>query len=144
MAVRVARRGATFNQDFPHGIKMVLRRLEPWEFDAVSANATRAAAQLRDGGAAITKYGFDEAEFSALADPAMWEGMARFIYAVELGLMAIKSMDGIVSSSDGADAPVEVGPVSHAFRLQEVREMFLAVMEREGSLHHAVAAEGNG
>lgn len=122
---------------------MVLRRLEPWEFDQAQANAVRAAAQLREGGAAIVKYGFEGGEFGEMGNPEMWEGMAKFIYAVELALIAIESWDG-VEGENGAEAPVEVGPVAYAFRIAEIRLGFLAAMEKEGALHRAQVAEGNG
>lgn len=144
MTVRLVRLERMFDHAFQHGITMGLLRLHPWEWDGVKAASVRAAAQLREGGAALLKYGFEEDEFPALADPELWEGMAEFIFAVELGVAAIQSVSGIQGESGEEFEPGEFGAVSWLMRLQPIREEFLRVMNSQGSYWgHQAVPEGN-
>lgn len=135
-------RGPEFEEKgFPHKITMVLARLEPWEFSAVRNRAVRSAAAIREGGAAVVEYGFDAEEFEVLKDPDTWEGIADYIYAVELAVKAIKSWTGVSPQGGSGAAEVTRGAISWLFRIKAVREHFLSVMTREGERY--LAAEGN-
>lgn len=136
--------GALFEEKgFPAGISMWLARPEPWQWTAVAHKAQRQAAALREGGAVLTGYGFESEEFGALADPDTWTGIAEFIYAVELGMTAIKSWAGVEMAGQSGALPIEREYVARLFRIQKVRDHFLAVMAREGERYRIEPAEGN-
>lgn len=143
MAARSIQRPRLFTHSFPLGVSMDLLRLQAWEWDGVKAEAARAAAEIRNGGAALQQYGFDADEFSVLADPKSWPGFVEFIYAVELGVGAILSVSGMNGENGETFEPGEFAGVSFLMRHPEIRKEFLAVMDREGSIYSLEPAEGN-
>lgn len=144
MTIKLARLNRVFTHEFPHGVTMELLRLKPWEWDGVKASSVRAAAQIREGGAALLKYGFDEDEFSVLENPDSWEGISQFIYAVELANVAIQKVAGIQGEDGEAFEPGDFGCVSWLMRIQTIREEFLRIMDAEGSYYgHEAVTEGN-
>lgn len=144
MAARSVKKAREFDHAFPLGIVMGLTRLNPWEWDGVKVAAVRAAAQIRDGGAALLKYGFDQEEFAVLADAEKWEGVSEYIYAVELGVAAIRTVAGMEGGAGEEFEPGEFAAVAWLMRHQQVREEFLRIMNQDGSIYALEAAEGNG
>lgn len=143
MAARSVKKARAFSHDFPLGVTMELMRLNPWEWDGVKAAAVRAAAQIREGGAALLKYGFEEDEFQVLADAEKWEGVSEYIYVVELGTVAIASVTGMEGSAGEVFQPGEFAAVAWLMRHQQIRDEFLHIMNLDGSIYALEAAEGN-
>lgn len=130
---------ATFEADYAGGIKMTLRRLEPWHWSAVTHRVTRAVAAIREGSIAVERYGFDPEEFEVLADPSSWEGFSDYITAVELGVMAIIAWNFTI---EGAAAPPKFDIIARLMRIREVRDKFMLDMDRDGN-RTVLVAEGN-
>lgn len=136
--------GQTFEEKgFPTGVTMVLARPEPWQWSAAAHKSVRQAAALREGSAVILDYGFEAEEFEALGDPDTWSGLADFIYAVELGLVVIKSWTNVCPKGSKVTLPIDRQAVSRLFRIQQYRDHFLAVMRKDGERYRAVPEEGN-
>lgn len=144
MAARSVKKARVFDHAFPLGVSMQLLRLEPWEWEGVKAAAVRAAAQIREGGAALLKYGFEEEEFQVLADAERWEGVSEYIYVVELGVIAIQAVTGMEGDGGEEFRPGEFAAVAWLMRHQAIRDEFLRIMSQDGSIWALEAAEGNG
>ena len=113
-------------------VSIVAKRLESWQWARAEAASVAAARALKDGAVVLETYGFDGEEFAALADPANWKGVAEYLYAVEVGHMAIESWNGVIADHDPPfEAEVSRSAICKLMRIDPVRRCFMARMNEE-------------
>jgi hypothetical protein len=143
--ITTTRTSETFPIPLGVGVAITARRLESWEWEAAEAASISAGRKLRQGAVVIEQYGFEGEEFEALASPENWEGMSKYIFAVELGCRAIVAWDGFLDTrvNPPVEAPVNRAMICTFMRMSGVMRAFLHEMNVQGGGFLEEIPEGN-
>jgi len=93
--------------------------------------------QLRDGGEVLEEFGYSSEHHDALADKYIMMGFAELIFAVELGVLIIRSWSGVV---DPQDNPIEVTRAAIVAVMRQAASDFISA---ETEAADKVTLEGN-